>query len=356
MRCVPQLCVADSAVDSAGAQPGVDVTRTRIVLLVVGGIVAAAALFGLVNAGRAWLAWNSIDRVAFDLADARTALALPEATADGQTVTGGAVDPIGYETILVIGSDERVEGFTANQEGTYADVVLLYLEPDNGEPPILVSLPRNLATGDPCGGQVTTLAQALEGCGDLAGGPEAVALAVESYTGVPVDHFGIITFDALVEVVDALDGVTLCTPHALREADRDLLPEGCSVADGATTLAWIRSRRTQEFVDGEWRFVEGVSDLTRIERQQDLLFALLARLKTMRSPATLAAVVTDLGDAVQLDESFSLGEAIGVAWKLRGVPTGQIRRYTVPVEPFATEDGHLAARPTVPFLELIASG
>lgn len=177
--------------------------------------------------------------------------------------------------------------------------------------------------------------------------------AGRAWLAAAVDHLGIVTFDGLVEVVDALGTVTLCTPH-VRESNRDLLPEGCSVADGATALPWLRSRQTQELVDGEWRFVEGVGDLARIERQQDLLLALLAKPKTMRSPTTLAAVVTDLGDALQLDESFSLGDAIGAAWRLRAVPIAEFRRLTVSVEAFATADGHLAARPTKPFLELIA--
>ncbi len=41
------------------------------------------------------------------------------------------------------------------------------------------------------------------------------------------------------------------------------LPAGCTVADGPMTLSWVRSRHTRELVDGVWRRMEGVNDLAR---------------------------------------------------------------------------------------------
>src|SRR5665811_579369 len=114
-----------------------------------------------------------------------------------------------------------------------------------------------------------------------------------------------------------------------------------------------RSRSTQEFVDGEWRFVEGVSDANRAQRQQELMFAILARLKAMRSPTALAGIAGSLGDTVSLDESLSMGDAVAMAWDLRSVPSSRIRRIVVPTEPAATADGSFALRATVPFRELL---
>lgn len=340
-------------------------SRRRLVLMAVGGAAGVLLIFGAFTGGRAWWAWRSIERFEFDLTEAREAVSTPDDASDQGTATqpssrgGPALDPISttaYDTVLVIGSDERIEGYTKNREGPFADVILYYLAPRDGGAPLLVSLPRDLEIADPCTGGTTILASTFAGCGELISGAELVALAVEDYTGVPVDHFGIVNFDGLVGVVDAVGGVTICVQYALRETTTDLLPEGCSAADGATALAWIRSRQTQEYVEGEWRFVEGISDLSRIQRQQELLFALLAKLKTMRSPTALTAVVTDLGDALQLDEGFSLGEAIGMAWQLRGTSTADFRQLTVPVEAFVTDEGIFMARPTMTFSELIDTG
>jgi len=143
---------------------------------------------------------------------------------------------------------------------------------------------------------------------------------------------------------------------ALRDGGVELLPAGCSEADGASALRWVRSRSTQEFVDGEWRFVEGVSDLTRNARQQQLLLALLAELKGLRTPGALADLAGEVSDAVQLDETLSMGEAIGLAWDLRRVSASSIQRPTIPVEATATDDGSFALVPLAPFLEVIGAG
>jgi anionic cell wall polymer biosynthesis LytR-Cps2A-Psr (LCP) family protein len=125
------------------------------------------------------------------------------------------------------------------------------------------------------------------------------------------------------------------------------------MADGATALQWVRSRGTQEFVDGEWRFVEGVSDADRAQRQQELMFAMLARLKEMRSPTAVAGIAESLGDTISLDESLSMGEAVTMVWDLRSVPSSQIGRIVVPTEPAVTTDGSFALRATVPFRTLL---
>jgi anionic cell wall polymer biosynthesis LytR-Cps2A-Psr (LCP) family protein len=121
-------------------------------------------------------------------------------------------------------------------------------------------------------------------------------------------------------------------------------------------LRWVRSRSTQEYVDGEWRFVEGVSDLTRNARQQQLILALLAELKGLRTPGAVADLAGEVSDAVQLDETLSMGEAIGLAWDLRRVSASSIQRPTIPVEATATEDGSFALVPLAPFLEVIGAG
>ncbi|MCL1598290.1 MAG: LCP family protein, partial [Actinomycetia bacterium] len=266
-----------------------------------------------------------------------------------------------YDAVLAIGSDEPTDEENRRledaglplQEGAYADAILLWLAPTNGDDPALVSIPRDLLVIDPCTGVETKLDRTFAGCGDDVSGPELVALAVEDYTGIAIDHYAAFGFDAFIDVIDSLGGVEVCVDHALREGTTDLLPAGCSTADGATTLAWVRSRQTQEFVDGEWRFIEGVSDQNRTLRQQQLMFAMLAKMKTMRSPAALAGIAESVGDSVVLSESLSMGDAVAMAWDLRSVPSFRIRRIVIPTESEVTPDGSFALRAVVPFRELL---
>ena len=347
-------------------EPGTFVTRKRIILLVVGATLILAVGFVGWQSAQAWWAWHSIERVEFDTADARSRLIEPADVGEDAGVEIDATPPptyeiVEYDTVLAIGSDARSEeakqsaeerGVTP-QENAYADAVLLWLSPTNGGDPVLVSLPRDLLVINPCTGEETKLDRTLVGCGDDVSGPELVAVAVEDYTGIGIDHFTMFDFEAFVEVIDSLGGVEICVENALREGTKDILPAGCSVADGEMALVWVRSRGTQELVDGEWRFVEGVSDADRTERQQTLMFAMLARLKAMRSPTALTGIAGNLGDTIVLSESLSMGDAVAMAWDLRSVPSSRIQRIVVPTEPVATADGSFALRATVPFQELL---
>ena len=311
---------------------------------------------------RAWLAWRDIDRVSFDIVASREALAevTTTTTADvsASTIPVSPVDPLvdsNMDAYLVIGSDEDKNKDPGVQERIYGDAILLYLVPAEASP-ALVSLPRDLLVTNPCSGRLAKLDSMLAGCGSLVSGPELLAIAVEDFTGIGMDHFAVISFGGFVDVIDGLGGVDLCVPRALRDSPTgDLLPAGCSRADGAVTLRYVRSRSTLEFVDGEWRAMAGVSDLTRVQRQQDVLFALLARAKTLRSPGSLTDLVASLDDgAVVLDESLSMTEAIGLAWELRSTPAASIRRIVLPVEPTVTLDGRYAVRATRTMLEVLA--
>jgi LCP family protein required for cell wall assembly len=340
------------------------VTRRRWIIVGVTAVLVLVVGYGAWAGVRAWWSWRNIERVEFDLGAARDALAAvttttaPAAATDEPSVA--EPEPAvpadeDYDTVLAIGNDLDPND-PDRQVGVYADAILFYLDPAGGGNPILVSLPRDLLVTNPCTGELDKLSGTLAGCGDEVTGAELVALAVQEYTGIAVDHFAVFGFEAFTGVIDAVGGVTLCSEYALRGFGVDLLPAGCAEVDGATALRWVRSRNTQEFVDGEWRYVEGVSDLTRNARQQQLLLALLAELKGLRTPGAVAELAGEVSDAVQLDETLSMGEAIGLAWDLRRVSASSIRRPTIPVEATATEDGSFALISLVPFLEVIGAG
>jgi LCP family protein required for cell wall assembly len=338
-----------SALRSTDSERRLVTTKTKI-LIVLASVVVGAVLFAGWQGVRAWTAWNRIDRVAFDLETARSELPPSPPDIDEVSTPAPTVSIVEYQTILLIGSDEKAPEF---QEGAYADAVMFYLLPDDGSGPLIVSLPRDLIVVDPCTGEETKLDRTLAGCGDAIGGEELVALAVEDFTGVGVDNFASFRFEAFVAAVDAVGGVEICVPRALREGAAELLPMGCSEVDGTTALRWIRSRKTQELVGDEWQFVEDVGDLARVQRQQVLLFALLDRLKGIRSPGDLAGIAEELGSAIVLDETLQLAQAVSMVWDLRSVSGSSIRTLTIPTESVVLPDGSFAVRATVTFAELI---
>jgi len=232
--------------------------------------------------------------------------------------------------------------------------VMLYMVPDDGSGPLIVSIPRDLIVVNPCTGEETKLDRTLEGCGDAIGGEELVALTVEDFTGIAVDNFASFRFEALIKMVDAVDGVEVCVPYALREGTYDIVPQGCSTVDGEHALVWIRSRQTQEFVDGQWRFAEAGGDAARVQRQQTLIFALLDELKGIRSPTELAGLAEQLGDTIVLDETLGIGDAVAMVWDLRSVSGSAIRTVTIPTVPATLDDGSFAVRATASFAETVS--
>ena len=206
-------------------------TRKRIILLAVAAAVFLVVAFVGWQGARAWWAWRGIERIEFDTA-AGTEPALPPLQPKWRLVepmqrcdTGAHLRVVEYDTVLAIGprpTESRAADPVIDQEGVYADAVLFWLAPTNGGDPVLVSLPRDLLVIDPCTGEETKLDRTLAGCGEDVSGPELVALAVEDYTGIAVDHFATFGFEGFVEVIDSLGGVEICVEYALREGATDI--------------------------------------------------------------------------------------------------------------------------------------
>jgi LCP family protein required for cell wall assembly len=347
--------------------------------LIRGGLLLLVAVlaWGGWQAFRVWRAWQDVERIPFQVGSAREALgeagsamleegdvAGPDPAgeeevpgtlpADVTIPTSPRLEPSALQTYLVIGSDQRPQLGTSSR----ADVILLVMLPADGADPIMISIPRDLYLPNPCTGGVTRINANLNGCGEAATGPELLTVAVEDFTGVQVDHFALFDFEGFKAIIDRVGGVEICVEHAVRDSKTDPplnLPAGCTVADGPMTLSWVRSRHTWELVDGGWRPMANVSDLTRNERQQELLLEALGRLKSFRSITEFGALVEDLAGTFTIDEGLSLGDAVNLAWDMRSVDIASIRRPTIPVANYVTPAGAEVLLPQASFSEVLES-
>lgn len=253
---------------------------------------------------------------------------------------GTPIDDEIFISYLLVGADAS---------GFLADVIILALQPEDGGSPIMVSLPRDLLVWNLCKRTLTRLNEGLGGCTG-ASGSELMAIMVEDYTGIPVDHLARVNFAGFARVVNALGGVTICVDHPTRDAKSglDIAAAGCRRADGETTLAWVRSRHPQQLIGGEWVGVIG-SDFARQTRQQDVLFQLADKAAGFSSPVSLTNKLSAVASSVRLDSSWSFGQAVSAAWRYRGISKDSVSRFSIEVQNHRTPRGAAVLLPTVAF-------
>lgn len=363
--------------------PAVRSALLRAIVVVVAAIVLWAGYTGF----RVWRAWENVERVAFETEEARDALegaGNPYRTGEAATDSsddeppgepiltegsvpliepGAAVDevtaagrilPETLQTFLVIGSDERAETGSSRR----ADVILMVMLPADSPDPIMVSIPRDLYLPNPCTGGMSRINANLNGCGDIATGPEQLAIAVEDFTGIQVDHFAVFDFDGFKAIVDRVGGIEICVENPVRDLNVTPvaldLPAGCNVADADQALAWVRSRKTEEQIDGRWVRMAGVNDLERNRRQQDFLVQALRKLKGFRSITEFSGLVEDLSDTFTIDDGLSVGDAVATVWDMRSIDPNGIIIPTIPVADFVTASGQYVLLPQLPFQTVLS--
>ena len=249
---------------------------------------------------------------------------------------------------LIIGSDSRA-GIAADTPffndgpdgvgGSRADVIIIVqLDPDRPGP-VLLALPRDLLVDLPCDtfGDLNKINAALNGCddpGDEATGEELMLETVRQVTGLDIHHYAEVDFAGFQAIIEAVGGIEYCFPYPARDNNSGLFvaEAGCQTLDGAQALAFVRSRHYEEEIEtGQW--VEtSQGDLARINRQQQVLFALFGKLQGFSSVTNFRAIVNSVGDSLTIDSELGLTEAIDLAWDLRDLQAEDIVSVVPPTE------------------------
>lgn len=257
-----------------------------------------------------------------------------------------------FEAYLLIGSDERSEKIAETRgyvSGKRADVIIVGLvNKENGEITLL-SFPRDLLIKNSCTGKIERINASYikNNCGGRA---ENLAAAVYSISGIKVQHFASFDFEGFEDIIDSVDGVEICVDKTQREGFSFELQKGCQVVSGLTTLNWIVSRSTEVLVGekildeegndvSNWELMRGVSDLTRIERQQYVVIQLIKELKDFQSVNELNKFINALENSFTIDENITINKAVDILWDFRGVDLSKVNKLTTPVDFLTLDDG-----------------
>ena len=257
-----------------------------------------------------------------------------------------------FDTYLLIGSDERSEKIAETRgeiEGKRADVIILGLVEKGTDEITLLSFPRDLLIENNCTNNLERInaAYTKNECGGRA---ENLAAAIFSISGIRVDHFASFDFEGFEEIIDSVDGIEVCVDETQREGFSFELQKGCQTINGLTTLNWVVSRSTEvlvgeKMVDKEgndisnWRPMPGVSDLSRIERQQYVVMQLINELRNFESINELYGFINALENAFVIDENLTINRAVDILWTFRNIDLSNVKKLTTPVNYLTLSDG-----------------
>jgi len=272
-----------------------------------------------------------------------------------------------FTSYLIIGSDERSSNSSAsrgNVKGSRADVIMIVMV-DEKSNVSLVSLPRDLLIEDPCTNNIQRINSSYtnNGCGTNAENLSAVILNI---TGLKINNFVKFSFEGFEEIIDSLGGVEICVSETQREGYSFELQKGCNLVNGEIALNWIVSRNT-EILDGEklidvngedisnWKPMPGVSDLKRIEKQQQLILSLMEKINNFESFNSFLDFVNALENAFTIDQNISIIEATNLLWDFRELDLENVNKLTVPTYNYKTQNGAQVLILDQNFFEFISS-
>ena len=261
-------------------------------------------------------------------------------------------DVTGFDTYLLIGSDERSETIinTRGQVfGKRADVIILGMVNQKTKETTLLSFPRDLLVMNLCTDKLERINATFSknNCGNSA---ENLAAHIYKISGIKVNHFASFDFEGFETIIDSVGGVEICVDQTQKEGYSFELQKGCQITNGLTTLNWVVSRSTEVLVgektidsegndNSEWKPMPGVSDLTRIKRQQYVVIQLINELKSFDSLSELNKFIKALENTFIVDENLSLNKAAELLWSFRDFDITKVNKITTPTDYLTLEDG-----------------
>ena len=247
---------------------------------------------------------------------------------------------------LLVGTDSAVgldpDDPAANRDrsagiGLADTIMVVRLDPALSKASVM-SLPRDLYVSifrDGIQIRSEKLASALLVGGIEKGAPTLVETVTNNFD-IPIHNFAVIDFFGFEKLVDELSGVPLWFPYPVRDQASGLLVQeaGCSVLDGRDSLAFVRSRKMEAFVNGNWHRVGVWNDLERNKRQQDFLIRTIHRAisKGARSVLVRDDLIRAGAEAVVLDDRLAIADLLKLGKAFSDFKPSSLQRHVLPVE------------------------
>jgi LCP family protein required for cell wall assembly len=257
-----------------------------------------------------FVVWGAVGYLVFRGGVAEANKRLPTTARSALTADKGSLFST-PSAILLLGTDHSLAASRAGDRHSDS-ITLLRTDPDHGRLYYL-SIPRDLRVEIPGYGaaKINTAFQ--------VGGPRLAARTVAAYTDIPVNHLVVVNFAEFKDLIDAVGGLDIVVPG------RILSKFDCPYATEARCARWPGWRFSpgKQHMNGQRALIysrvrknlldPSESDITRGERNQQVLQALLSKLASFSTFMRLPLIGGDLMKPLATDLSANDFAAIGWA-------------------------------------------
>ncbi|API91747.1 MULTISPECIES: LCP family protein [Virgibacillus] len=202
------------------------------------------------------------------------------------------VDPaVDNVSVLIMGIDSS--DIRNNADNARTDTLMVATLNKDDKSVKLVSIPRDTYVYIPEVGYETKINHA-----HAFGGTQATRDTVENLLDIPIDYYVKVNFEAFIDVVNAVDGITVDVPYELKEQNSKdqanaihLLP-GEQELNGEEALALARTRKLD-------------NDIERGKRQQEIIKAVISKAISLDSILKYDDVLEAVGSNMTTNMTFS---------------------------------------------------
>jgi LCP family protein required for cell wall assembly len=249
--------------------------------------------------------------------------------------------------VLIVGSDSRAgnTGQAAESFGTASEVggqrsdtiKILHVNPQAGTAQLL-SIPRDTWVQMSVLPESSGLTGAQKINTAFNDGPVPLVDTIQNTFGIPINHFVVVDFLGLINAVQSVGGINMNLNYPVRDDDNgnnnsglDITTTGCQTLNGNQVLALARSRYFQydDPAEGGWNG-DPTSDLGRIQRQNEIIEALMSKVEATYNPLTLKSFLDSVVHDITVDQSLSLAEIYDLADKYHAFSPSNLQVLTLP--------------------------
>ncbi len=189
-------------------------------------------------------------------------------------------------------------------------------------------------------------------------GPDLLIQTIEHDLDIPINHYMAVNFPGLTGMVNALDGVTMSFPTPVKDQFTGLNVStlGCQVVNGTTALELVRSRHLYyKNARGNWEY-DGLSDFSRIQRQDAFFRAVLQKINSsITNPLAINSLIGAAVGNLTIDDTLTQGDLLHIADVFRGLPASHLVTETLPTVAYTSSGGAAALKEAQPYAQNVIS-